>query len=298
MNELSCTSDSEPREIDSAMAGFIATLKSLKDWQNISLVTRSPLPATELARGYVYQQWMHENPRNRDRHRFLLALRNRSPIREALPAACDPDEVEYLHRGQPAEALGAAHLTDGLTVSLPVCHPEWASSWLDADVRTLTEDGIEEVTVQVRHCSSPAEAEVHKAWALDAGLARLSTPESVLAAWQEFFPHLQFLPRFERDLRRLDLKWFRAVREMLVNLESTAAGWDPSLTPEPVWKHPHITPESSSRLKHVTFQDLDGERRPFSWHGRMTPGKGRLYFRLIPEERSIRLGFVGAKPDS
>jgi hypothetical protein len=30
----------------------------------------------------------------------------------------------------------------------------------------------------------------------------------------------------------------------------------------------------------------------------MTPGKGRLYFRLVPERRTFRLAFVGSKPGS
>ncbi|MFG3056904.1 hypothetical protein ACGFZP_38950 [Kitasatospora sp. NPDC048239] len=294
LNELSCDSDAGPREVDTAMGGFVETLRHLRGWQSIALVTKSPLPTAELARGYLYQQWVNENARNRERHRFLLALRSRSPFRDALPLTIDTSEVEYQHGGRLAEGVGFAHLTDGLAVSLPVS-PRWATSWLDVDIQHLTEDGIENSRDLARHCSSPTEADEHKVWAQDAGTSALTTPDEILAAWDEFFPHLQTIPRFERCLRRLDVKWLRPVRKLLIGLEATAAGWDPATSPEPKWQHPHITPESQSRQHLCTFADLDGKNQCFSWHGRFTPGTGRLHFRLLHEERAFRLGYVGDK---
>ncbi|MEU9041066.1 MULTISPECIES: hypothetical protein [unclassified Kitasatospora] len=294
LNELSCESESGPREVDTAMAGFVATLRHLKSWQSIALVTRSPLPTSELARGYLYQQWVNAGGQNRDRHRYLLALRSRSPFRDAVQLTLDPDEVEYQHDNRTVEGIAFAHLTDGLAVSLPVS-AKWATSWLDLDIQHLTEDGIESSHDRARHCSSPDEADEHKTWAQDTATASLTTPAEILDSWDEFFPHLQKIPRFERCLRRLDMKWHRPVRKLLIDLEATAAGWDPATSPEPKWQHPHITPESQSRQHLCTFTDLDGKERCFSWHGRFTPGKGRLHFRLVPEERAIRLGYVGDK---
>ncbi|MFD5562417.1 hypothetical protein [Kitasatospora griseola] len=276
------------------MAGFIDTLRHLKSWQSIALVTRSPLPTSELARGYLYQQWVSSSKQNRDRHRYLLALRNRSPFHDAVQLTLDPDEIEYRHDNRTVEGIAFAHLADGLAVSLPVS-AKWATSWLDVDIHHLTEDGIESSRDRARHCSSPSEAEEHRAWAQDTASASLTTPTEILDAWDEFFPHLQKTPRFERGLRRLDVKWHRPVRKLLVDLEATAANWDPASSPEPTWQHPHITPESQSRQQLCTFTDLDGEDRCFSWHGRFTPGAGRLHFRLVPEEPAFRLGYVGDK---
>ncbi len=294
LNELSCESESGRREVDTAMAGFVDTLRHLKSWQSIALVTRSPLPTSELARGYLYQQWVNSSEQNRDRHRYLLALRSRSPFRDAVQSTLDPDEIEYRHDDRTVEGIAFAHLADGLAVSLPVS-AKWATSWLDVDIQQLTEDGIESTRDRARHCSSPEEADEHRSWAQDAASASLTTPVEILDAWDEFFPHLQKIPRFERGLRRLDVKWHRTVRKLLIDLEATAANWDPATSPEPQWQHPHITPESQSRQQLCTFTDLDGEDRCFSWHGRFTPGAGRLHFRLVPEERAFRLGYVGDK---
>ncbi|GAA2779765.1 hypothetical protein GCM10010441_00550 [Kitasatospora paracochleata] len=294
LNELSCESESGRREVDTAMAGFVDTLRHLKSWQSIALVTRSPLPTSELARGYLYQQWVNSSEQNRDRHRYLLALRSRSPFRDAVQLTLDPDEVEYRHDNRTVEGIAFAHLTDGLAVSLPVS-AKWATSWLDIDIQHLTEDGIESSRDRARHCSSPNEADEHRAWAQDTASSSLITLAEILDAWDEFFPHLQKIPRFERGLRRLDVKWHRPVRKLLIDLEATAANWDPATSPEPQWQHPHITPESQSRQQLCTFTDLDGEDRCFSWHGRFTPGAGRLHFRLVPEEPAFRLGHVGDK---
>ncbi|WP_329548253.1 hypothetical protein OG548_33625 [Streptomyces sp. NBC_01356] len=285
------------------MATFVATLKRLKTWQEVDLVTESPLPQAELARGYVYQQWVNATGLNKERHRFILSLRNRAPgaLRVVLEAAGhDPAEVEHFHDGRRAVGIGAAHLMDGMVISLPVS-PKWAASWLDVDISRVAEDDIETDQDRVRHCSTPDEADEHEAWARGTGIGSLTNPSQLLDSWAEFFPALERLPRFDRDLRALDPKWFRSVRDLLADLQSTAAHhWDVERSPEPAWQNPHITPESQTRRHLCTFPDPDLDGRPvcFSWHGRMTPGKGRLYFRLIPERKTFRLAYVGSKPGS
>ncbi|MEU6377904.1 hypothetical protein [Streptomyces sp. NPDC046909] len=286
------------------MATFVATLKHLKHWgQNIGLVTESPLQPAELARGYVYQQWVNATPRNKERHRYILSLRDRTPgsLRGVLEAAGhDPAEVEHFHDGRRALGIGAAHLVDGLAISLAIS-PKWATSWLDVDINRLGEDDIDDDRGRVRHCSAPDEADEHETWARGTGLNRLTCSSELLDSWDEFFPSLERLPRFDRDLRALDPKWFLPVRALLADLQSTAGHhWDLDRSPEPDWQNPHITPESPSRRHLCTYPDpdLDGREVCFSWHGRMTPGKGRLYFRLVPERRTFRLAYVGTKPGS
>ncbi|MFJ3627530.1 hypothetical protein ACIPQ3_15705 [Streptomyces albidoflavus] len=299
LNELSCESDAGPSAVDEAMESFVRALKRLGGWQKVTLVTQSPLDPVELARGYVYQQWVSAHPRNRDRHRYLLGLRDRHPSRRVLEqAGHDPDGIECFHDGRLAIGIRAAYLTDSVAISLPVT-PKWAASWLDIELYHYGETDVEHGPGRVRHCSTPDQADEHESWARDTGLRSLSSPKELLASWDQFFPALERLPRFERDLLRLDVKWFRPVRDLLADLQSSAADhWDLDRSPEPVWQNPHITPESQSRQHLCTFPDLDGQRRAFSLHGRMTPGKGRLYFRLIPERMTFRLAFVGLKPGS
>ncbi|WP_225096559.1 hypothetical protein [Streptomyces sp. CoH27] len=301
LNELSCTSEAGPRQVDAAMAVFVSTLKHLGGWRKVALVIESPLQPAELARGHEYQKWANATSLNKDRHRYILRLRDRNTLRGVLDAAGhDAAEIEHFHDGRRAVGLGAAHLMDSMAISLPLTQ-KWASSWLDVDINRLGEDDIETDRDRVRHCSCPEEADEHEAWARSTGLHSLTGPSDILDSWAEFFPSLERLPRFDRDLLHLDPKWFRPVRGLLADLQSTAAGhWDFARSPEPDWQNPHITPESQSRRHLCTFPDpdLDGQDVCFSWHGRMTPGKGRLYFRLVPERKVFRLAYVGTKPGS
>lgn len=202
LNERSCESGADADAVDAAMSEFIRVLKHVKQWREIALVTRSPLKLSELARGYYYQQWANRNP---DGHRYLLTLRSRSPFRVELISVVDADDVEYQHDGLSVEGIGAAHLVDGLAVSLPLAR-QWAQSWLTVDIRRVVETAegelvLEEVRDQVRHCSSRGEADHHESWARETGLGAITSARQLWAQRAELFPHLQFLPRVERTLR-------------------------------------------------------------------------------------------------
>lgn len=300
LNELSCASDARPQDVNVAMADFVDLLRDVSEWRSTALWTQNPLTDSELARGYTYRQWAGDG-RNRDRHRYLLAKRSRAPFRDALPETEIFDSCECSHGGELVEGLLAAHLCAGLGVSLALA-PRWSAGWLELRVSQLVEneDGnlvLLQGTHQVRHCATKADAAEHEGWARLTGLLELADPLLLWTARSEHFPNLQFLPRVEKDLNRLNRVWFAAVRQLLADLQASVADWDPARSPFPEWSAPHITPESESRKKEglSDFVDLDGVKRPFDLHARMTPGAGRLHFRLVPEDRALRIAYVGPK---
>lgn len=301
LNELSCASDARPEEVNVAMAGFVDLLRHVSEWRSTALWTQNPITDSELARGYTYGQWAGDG-RNRDRHRYLLAKRSRAPFRDALPENNEAfDSCECTHGGERAEGLLAAHLCAGLGVSLALA-PKWSAGWLELHVSQLVEDGDGELallqsTHRVRHCATEADAAEHEEWARSTGLLELADPNSLWAARSEYFPDLQFLPRVEKDLNHLNRAWFAAVRQLLADLQASVADWDPARSPFPHWRTPHITPDSESRKKEglSDFTDLDGVRRSFDLHARMTPGAGRLHFRLVPEDHALRIAYIGLK---
>lgn len=300
LNELSCASDAKPDEVNAAMANFVDLLRHISKWRNTALWTQHPITDSELAQGYTYGQWAADG-RNRTRHQYLLAKRSKAPFRDALP---DPelfDGGECTHDGEFAEGLLAAHLCAGLGVSLALA-PRWSTAWLELQMSQLVEDDDGDVALlasahRVRHCAMKSDAAEHEDWARSTGLLELADPLILWAARSEHFPNLQFLPQVEKDLRRLNRIWFTAVRQLLADLQTSVADWDPARTPFPNWRTPHITPDSASRIKQglCDFTDLDGETRLFDLHGRMTPGAGRLHFRLVPEDRALRIAYIGSK---
>jgi len=280
------------------MAEFVEMLRLIRGWRrDTALVTEHPLKSTELAPGYSVQQWISASGANRDRWRLILAIQNRAPYRSVLPAGVD-DEVDYRYDGRRASGFGAAHLADGLAVSLPI-DPVWDAPWVAATRTLLSEDvagkpALIEDEVPVRHASDRTHVHHHKSWVEEVGHQELT---SGIALWKgrlDHFPQLDFLPRVADDLRDLRPDWIGPVANVLLNLQRTVADWQRQGTPMPAWRS-KVSPESASREHLCQFEDLDGQRRLFEWHARFTPGPGRLHFRLVPESRTIRVAYIGRK---
>ncbi|WP_405487950.1 hypothetical protein [Streptomyces sp. NBC_00096] len=298
LNERSCMSEASPAEVAEAMDGLISVLRETRSWREIALVTRTPLAQSELARGYYYHQWAADN-RHLNQRLYIKALRNRAPFAEVLPQNMAPREVEYEYAGEPIEGVGAAHLMDGLCVSLPVS-TAWHRPWLEVTVRTLVEDDrgelvMAEATESVRHGSRPVDLKPHEQWGRSTGL---DSVDSAARLWEErgdFFPSLRFLPRARQDLDALQPPAFVQVRGLLARLEESAARWDPAEAAAPAWQGAKITPEHEQRKRLCHFTDEEGEDHCYDWHGRFTPGPGRLHFRLLPEEGVLEIAYIGRK---
>jgi hypothetical protein len=80
----------------------------------------------------------------------------------------------------------------------------------------------------------------------------------------------------------------------LVEMEAALAEWDTILHPTPLWRSKQ-SGEAEKRRRLCRFTDLDGVEREFDEHVRFTPGPGRLHFRLVREEGTAVIAYVGGK---
>src|SRR5262249_14191731 len=126
------------------------------------------------------------------------------------------------------------------------------------------------------------------------GVLDLETGAELWEARMAMLPHLQFLPRVEEQMRELRPEWVIPAAWELRRIDDAIADWDPRVRPLPIWRS-LITPEGEQRKRLCAFTDVDGVQRPFDLHGRFTPGAGRVYFRLVPEERTARIASIGLK---
>ncbi|MEU4497165.1 hypothetical protein AB0F96_27900 [Streptomyces sp. NPDC023998] len=280
------------------MNEFVRVLRGARAWRDIALVTKAPLASAELAAGYHFQQWAADN-RNRTQRQFIKALRNRAPFTDVLPQHATPGDIEYECAGENVEGVGAAHLMDGLAVSLPLSLA-WSGPWLNVTVRRLveTDDGdlsLEQAAEPVRHAARRADLDPHEKWGCSAGLDAVDSAAQLWEQRADFFPRLQFLPRVQDDLERLELSWFIQVRSLLARLQASAAAWNPDTSALPEWQGAKITPEHEQRKRLCFYRDLDGVDRCFDLHGRFTPGAGRLHFRSVREEGALRIAYIGRK---
>lgn len=299
LNELSCATDTPRRNVDLAMLELVELLRTIRRWRrDVALVTQVPLKSIELARGYHTPQWIAADAANRDRWRMILAIQNHAPFRAVTPEDTQTD-VEYRHGNRRAEGLGAAHLLDGLALSLSI-DAVWENAWVATDRSVLIEDdsgnlAVRDEHVEVRHASHCDHATQHKSWVQEAGREDLASGVTIWKNRDRFFPHLTFLPRVEGDLRRLRQDWVRPVVGRLFNLERAVADWDTDRDGIPKWQT-KVTGEFETRQdQYCEFVDIDGVVRVFEWHARFTPGAGRLHFRLVPEEGTVRVAYIGLK---
>jgi hypothetical protein len=206
--------------------------------------------------------------------------------------------LEYRHEGEVVLGLGAAHFMDGIAVSLPVAR-QWQVDRVALERSELVEDDddtleMRQDTVDVRHLSVVPHLDGHLDWIRAARREGVTTGSRIWDGRADLYPHLTFLPRVEGQLRGLLPHWVVPVRRVLERLEDAVAAWDPATKAEPEWQT-KVTPEGETRKRVCRFNDVDGALRTFDLHARFTPGVGRIHFRLVPEERTIRLAHIGSK---
>ncbi|MFH8788894.1 hypothetical protein [Streptomyces roseoverticillatus] len=307
LNERSCGTGCDPARADGAMTELARAVLAVvrADRAGTALVSREPITGIQIAAGHPIGKW-HGNPRNRDAWRRLLQMQSKWPHRVVFPEGQDFYDVEYRHQGEPVEGLGAAHLMGGLGVSLAVerC---WGTDHVTLERERLVEgeDGTyrsDTSEVQVRHLSSSAHVDVHASWIRDeaetvrrGGLAAVRHGGHLWERRADLFPRLQFLPEVEAHLRQLPSVWVQPVRDRLAELEDAVSAWDPDTRPiAPQWLS-DVRPEFESRRRLCWFTDLDGEQRLFDWHCEFLPSPGRMHFRLLHEQRTLRIAYVGRK---
>ncbi|RKS78822.1 hypothetical protein BZB76_0256 [Actinomadura pelletieri DSM 43383] len=295
-NELSCTVVLPKEQVDDAMKQFVGVLRRIAAQRgDTALVSEIRLADVELAPGYYLGEWSGR-PGNRDLWRWIRGLQNRAPFSSVLPTGAE-EGAEYFCDGRPAKGLGAAHLMDGASVSLPVT-PAWEVPWVRARRATLSDDldgDIHEDDVEIRHASALDHVDVHHDWISAAGISELRRGSEIWEARAELYPHLLFLPRTEQQFATLGSHWVVQGARELLRINESIGRWDPARSPEPAWRS-YVTPESASRRHYCEFEDFDGVIRLFDLHGRFTPGPGRVYFRLVPEQRKATIANIGRKP--
>lgn len=281
------------------MAEFVGLLRRVRGWRaDSALVTSVQRDSLELAQGYYISQWISSKPRHLDLWRVVRSMQNRAPFSDVLPGGAE-EAAEYSWNGKLAKAIGAAHLMDGLLISLLV-DTAWDTTWLQANCEELIEsvDGELQIVkdlVQVRHAARQEHVEWHEKWIKESGLSAFTQGSEIWEARGSLYPNLQFLPGVEGQLRNLRPDWVVSVAYQLRKLDDATGEWDPAAKREPAWRT-EVTPEAEQRKRlYCRFVDLDGTVRVFDLHSRFRPGQGRMHFRLNPELSKITIAYVGLK---
>jgi hypothetical protein len=303
LNERSCETTADPDRVNQAMTELVKAIVAVAtvDRQGTELVSREPVNTLQLAQGHPIGKWIG-TPAAKDLWRLLLRMQTKWPHRKVFPEGETYSDVEYRHDRATVEGLGAAHLTGGLGVSLPV-EPCWDADRLTLVREELVDDGGSALTeVEVPHAATREHVTAHLPWIRrGANTVRQKAVEGLRSGTElwglraDLFPLLQFTPLAEQHFAELPEVWVRPVGERLGELQDAVSDWDPVRQPiAPQWRS-YVRTEFEARRRMCWFPDTDGEDQLFDWHCEFLPSPGRMHFRLIHEERTLRIADAGRK---
>jgi hypothetical protein len=311
LNEKSCETTADPDRVNHAMTEMVRAVLAVAavDRQGTALITQADsLLALQLAPGHPIGKWMGAPDTDEVLRLRLKRLDDRSPYRTVFPEGETFSDVGYQHDGETVEGLGYAHLMGGVGISLPL-EDRWNTDRITLVQERLVDDeaaGSVTTEVEIRHAARVQHVDTHLKWIeRGANTARRKAIEGLRSGtelWErcpELFPLLQFAPRAEQCFAELTEAWVRPVGERLGELQDAVSDWDPVRQPiAPQWRS-YVRTEFEMRRKLCWFEDTDGETRLFEWHSEFLPERGRmpgrLHFRLVHEERTLRIAYVGRK---
>jgi hypothetical protein len=187
---------------------------------------------------------------------------------------------------------------DALTVSF-ASSDEWNRSEIQIQFDEIDENGLFVSDVGlVKHACNLLHIDVARDWLRQQVQTQFVDGPDLWQRRSELFPSLIFCDSVAGQVQQLGKNdpRFHSVCKRLFELNDydwSAGKFDPDQMPS------KTTPESPATLKiygaQRTFQCPDGIRRTFSYHGRFTPGAGRIHFYPILESNKIIVGYIGNK---
>ena len=256
----------------------------------------------ELTEGYSLWHWANDPLVDLELRRKFLAMASYGPFTEkvlGLEALEHLEISEYFHAERAAKGLSAAHLLDGLAVSM-ASDAAWDRQTLAIQVLSLDEAAdLIEGEVEVRHACGPNHVQNHRDWLAAWRRAQVTRGADLWQRRAELFPALTFCERVEAQLCEIEGgdPHLRQALRRLSQLNDYFAGWSDGPFDRSALLD--CDPESQATLEQYreqhSFRCPDGKARLFSWHVPLTPGAWRLFFVPDGKSRKAIVGHIGPK---
>ncbi len=310
LNELSHrTPAKDVREARINMAKFVEALSSLK--RATARLPNAPQLRTDmnfqgamLAPNYSVAKWRGDNSVDQVQRLLFKTYTAQAPYLHGIPEEATaefPEVYSYHFEGTECQGLGYAHLLKGIAVSL-VTEMCWDASSVEVLARYLTDEADESVTIRVPHVATPPHVVENEPFLVNRLTDEDPPPNTLKKLWENrarLFPHLDFCHTVEDNLEILEpVQHLNGVLSSLIGYDVFARKWSAEGGDFEPHAMLYVTPESSRRLKRygeqLTFE-WNGRFEVFSFHGRFTPGAGRIY--MLPDlaNRRLVIGYIGMK---
>ena len=286
------------------MAELIRTMVAAKGCGLKGIRIQADFYVMVLAENYPLSRWRNDNEVNREERTFLRTLATKTPLSVDIPdiqikiKVEDPGCELSLH-GIQAEGFKVSYYLETLAISLN-SESLWNSSCIKLELIQIDENGeLIEESVEVIHASQKNHVLEHANWIQKRQQTGVTDGLELWNRRAELFSSLEFCDRVSQQIESLvDPKMLRQVVRKLFELDELSKSWiDGALNLANLPSK--ASPESESRLKEfreqLNIQCLDGKKRIFSLHIRMTPGAWRLHFCTELGPGKIIIGYIGTK---
>ncbi|MEG4045068.1 hypothetical protein [Microcoleus sp. Pol17_C1] len=286
------------------MSELISTMREAKRCGLKGIRTQADFNAMFLAENYPLSRWRNDPQVNREEQTFLRTLATKNPLSVDIPdldikIKVEAPDCELILQGSQAEGFKVAHYLETLAISLN-SESLWNSSSLNLELIQIDDNGeLIEESVEVLHASQKNHVLEHADWIKKRQQTAVVDGLELWKRRAELFSSLEFCDRVSQQIESLvDPKMLRQVVRKLFELDELSKSWtDGALNLDNLPSK--ASPESESRLKQLreqlNIQCLDGKKRIFSLHIRMTPGAWRLHFCTELGPGKIIIGYIGPK---
>ncbi|MDO3411570.1 hypothetical protein QWJ34_17535 [Saccharibacillus sp. CPCC 101409] len=257
----------------------------------------------ELASDYRIIQWINDSSVDKEAKRFFKSSITRKPyINDHKESHIYSKFLssDFFHNGLKCEGIGIAHLLEAISISLE-SKSEWNRDYLKIQFIEIDEENdIQENIIYVRHASKIEHLDSHRSYITE--VRALEYRDNI--EWRDqldvTFPNLLFCEHAKLQLSKYK-KGEPILKQIQIRLfelnshfqDAKERGADYSNIPS------KTTPESKATLdaykEEHTFRCPDGKGRTFSWHVRMTPGAGRIFFLYEEDVGKCIIGHIGNK---
>ena len=258
-----------------------------------------------LSDGYTLSDWLGDREADRDQKRFFRRITTKIGLDEDMDQAVMDrfylseffleDHIETARRGPEARGLGLAFLLDSVALSLP-SEEHWRSIRVRLRHLWLEADGSErERSVDVLNMSRAGHGESVAGELLRREQTELRANPLILAdRMRDCFPHLSFGQDADEQMFGLPADILRLVIAKLTVLDGAARDWRRGTTGVPALPKVHAESEPTmQQFGHLRrFRGADGRIEVFVLHA-MVGSRHRIHFRLMEQEKSLEIGYVG-----
>jgi hypothetical protein len=243
---------------------------------------------------YYWKDWTKDKQVERELRRFLRSLVSKEPF-----LGDEPDveavwkEIDCKWRGQSAQGLKAAYVSDGLALSMST-REEWDSHSIECDIDEVVGEEVESHTEAVHHASSTLHIIQQMPWIEHRIDTAVSDGKELWRFRGDFYPALDWCSGVEELMAGLPPLALPSIVRGLFSLNAYCAIWrDGGFDPQGI--RCVVSPDSETTLQKYdverTFLCPDGQRRRFGWHAKVS--SWRIYFDPAPGPSRVLVGYVG-----